>query len=174
MLFFCIVVLLAEDVDRNFRFNARSLYNYESSSSRRTWIEMIFADRSMNPNEFVVLLAEDVDRNEQAMAEKQVCHMVVLLAEDVDRNSSVRLPVSAACPSSSSRRTWIEIFINPSSPDRSCVVLLAEDVDRNCQKSAQSWKELPSSSSRRTWIEIFFSKGGGRNEKRRPPRGGRG
>ena len=63
----------------------------------------------MNPNEFVVLLAEDVDRNEQAMAEKQVCHMVVLLAEDVDRNYDVRLPLSAAGPSDNPRRAGLEM-----------------------------------------------------------------
>ena len=85
------VVLLAEDVDRNFRFNARSLYNY------------------------VVLLAEDVDRNATNLSFPSLSR-VVLLAEDVDRNKRGIILLIYIAVSSSSRRTWIEI--PPLTPDR--------------------------------------------------------
>ena len=56
------VVLLAEDVDRN------------------------FISLRPPPAGSVVLLAEDVDRNGQVPTELQRSLQVVLLAEDVDRN----------------------------------------------------------------------------------------
>ena len=97
-----------------------------SSSSRRTWIE-ISAGRSNSLNSLVVLLAEDVDRNDilnVACRKREV----VLLAEDVDRN----LTCASSAPTDS-------------------VVLLAEDVDRN--------------------VNMGFSNA---REPGRPPRGGRG
>ena len=59
---------------------------------------------------------------------------------------------ATASKSSSSRRTWIEIF-----PTQIC-----------------GTERPPSSSSRRTWIEIGMAYGVGRNGRSRPPRGGRG
>ena len=57
---------------------------------------------------------------------------VVLLAEDVDRNSLGQFRPQTIYPSSSSRRTWIEISQAESMTGSLAVVLLAEDVDRNC------------------------------------------
>ena len=56
------VVLLAEDVDRNDYKSAVKVAVDTSSSSRRTWIEIILMWTS-RPTPCVVLLAEDVDRN---------------------------------------------------------------------------------------------------------------
>ena len=56
---------------------------------------------------------------------------VVLLAEDVDRNLLVFETIEVLLPSSSSRRTWIEISIRSAQVGDADVVLLAEDVDRN-------------------------------------------
>ena len=79
------VVLLAEDVDRNQSGEFTIFAQAESSSSRRTWIEMINAIKNMRAS-MVVLLAEDVDRNESLKAQLTKAQ-VVLLAEDVDRNA---------------------------------------------------------------------------------------
>ena len=56
---------------------------------------------------------------------------VVLLAEDVDRNKGTPAPGRHPNPSSSSRRTWIEIRPLTARTSPNPVVLLAEDVDRN-------------------------------------------
>ena len=57
-----VVVLLAEDVDRNVLSGQNQVLIVGSSSSRRTWIEIKRLSKS-NTNTTVVLLAEDVDRN---------------------------------------------------------------------------------------------------------------
>ena len=56
----------------------------QSSSSRRTWIE-IYTMIAFCVASTVVLLAEDVDRNLFIRLSPYI-HHVVLLAEDVDRN----------------------------------------------------------------------------------------
>ena len=56
------VVLLAEDVDRNVYLHVHISCVHLSSSSRRTWIEMIALYIRLAVF-LVVLLAEDVDRN---------------------------------------------------------------------------------------------------------------
>ena len=83
-----------------------------SSSSRRTWIEIIHLC-GITVRISVVLLAEDVDRNEVPAALK-----------------------TKRTLSSSSRRTWIEIVAPGSWSDGRTVVLLAEDVDRNAMMVA--------------------------------------
>ena len=59
----------------------------ESSSSRRTWIEI-----------------------ETRKIRSEIQRAVVLLAEDVDRNTLVAVAPPPLVVSSSSRRTWIEIW----------------------------------------------------------------
>ena len=81
------VVLLAEDVDRNHR-----------------------AGRHVEQRVHVVLLAEDVDRNMPAWNTSAREYAVVLLAEDVDRNVFFPQNLGQVIQSSSSRRTWIEIW----------------------------------------------------------------
>ena len=145
------VVLLAEDVDRNHKFLlAYAVTHTPSSSSRRTWIEIALA----------TVLSSFAD--------------VVLLAEDVDRNIVTLGVIFQKILSSSSRRTWIEMAIRLKAARQSLVVLLAEDVDRNIL-SARQPKHFPaSSSSRRTWIEMRLPASECRSSTRRPPRGGRG
>ena len=58
------VVLLAEDVDRNKMDGTGAILPSQSSSSRRTWIE-IPCTLAVMLLVLVVLLAEDVDRNPQ-------------------------------------------------------------------------------------------------------------
>ena len=101
------VVLRAEDVDRNKNASWREKVGSRSSSSRRTWIEIS-----------VRLFLRSFST-------------VVLLAEDVDRNFYVTGITSEQWLSSSSRRTWIEICRMNSTFGSVRVVLLAEDVDRN-------------------------------------------
>ena len=78
------VVLLAEDVDRNKEAMNRLKSQLKSSSSRRTWIE-IWPRQGKRWCGTVVLLAEDVDRNRRELKNRNAAK-VVLLAEDVDRN----------------------------------------------------------------------------------------
>ena len=80
------VVLLAEDVDRNYSLLYTGL------------------------NFGVVLLAEDVDRNGKYQHYFRKCKNVVLLAEDVDRNWQRSYLAKYPAGSSSSRRTWIEML----------------------------------------------------------------
>ena len=102
-----LVVLLAEDVDRNMLRCAELGLSHESSSSRRTWIEI------------------------RTRSRRRCRIRVVLLAEDVDRNIQGIFTGNWEQASSSSRRTWIEILPARASSSRARVVLLAEDVDRN-------------------------------------------
>ena len=101
------VVLLAEDVDRNAFELVIVAILFASSSSRRTWIEMLPVFYGQD-RVSVVLLAEDVDRNTLGAAGAERLR-VVLLAEDVDRNTN----------------SWSKALALVQ------VVLLAEDVDRN-------------------------------------------
>ena len=80
-----IVALLAEGVDRNLSGLATLLIEERSPSSRRAWIEIIFA--------FAVHLPA----------------LVALLAEGVDRNSKHGFSSLFGTRSPSSRRAWIEI-----------------------------------------------------------------
>ena len=59
-----IVALLAEGVDRNIDNGVKQLYNVESPSSRRAWIE-IWPGLGFSVLASVALLAEGVDRNKQ-------------------------------------------------------------------------------------------------------------
>ena len=166
------VVLLAEDVDRNFEGRPRAKGASLSSSSRRTWIEMstlspptrllkssssrrtwieIICTRKPTSTAWVVLLAEDVDRNIGERVQ-DIRFLVVLLAEDVDRNCKACDVPRSAKKSSSSRRTWIEIT----------------------PITTQAEFDAASSSSRRTWIEISVPRSCRSRRTCRPPRGGRG
>ena len=122
-----------------------------SSSSRRTWIEMLPSSRS-----FAQFWSSSSRRTwiemSESLPEESSCP-VVLLAEDVDRNAQVVVFASGRQASSSSRRTWIEIsLVNLSS------------YQQMSSSSRRTWIEIPSpavtqlrcasSSSRRTWIEM--------------------
>ena len=131
--FYGTVVLLAEDVDRNQSMEKQSQTVNGSSSSRRTWIEITWISSGSRTSKNVVLLAEDVDRNFAAVYELDAGD-VVLLAEDVDRNLLYDRPDKPGQRSSSSRRTWIEIWLPTMVLRRASVVLLAEDVDRNNER----------------------------------------
>ena len=143
------VVLLAEDVDRN----ATGTYSYTlaptSSSSRRTWIEIIASEENCWARD-VVLLAEDVDRNVPVQGAHDMYHA-----------------------SSSSRRTWIEIFSSSVFTSPPSVVLLAEDVDRNYRDAAAVGAKrvvLLAEDVDRNIAEVIQPQ----IEAGRPPRGGRG
>ena len=88
------------------------------------------------------MLEADERRNQQG---------VVLLAEDVDRNDAEYITAAQKPRSSSSRRTWIEIYTR-----------------------SQYRFRIMSSSSRRTWIEIYAPTDNFCKTPGRPPRGGRG
>ena len=83
------VVLLAEDVDRN------ALNNLQSGINSIVVLLAEDVDRNkavgrVDEGEMVVLLAEDVDRNYGTGRSSPTVTAVVLLAEDVDRNLSGR------------------------------------------------------------------------------------
>ena len=85
LLWFWLVALLAEGVDRNNQVPRLDITRSRSPSSRRAWIEIRRALKS------TALLS------------------VALLAEGVDRNLAHTLDSTSASKSPSSRRAWIEI-----------------------------------------------------------------
>ena len=121
-----------------------------SPSSRRAWIEMTRAIRSLLMLT-VALLAEGVDRNNFWGIDRDVVARVALLAEGVDRNLTKLL-----------------------ADKLTDVALLAEGVDRNQCLHRPICCAFQSPSSRRAWIEIRRPAGCGGPSGRRPPRGGRG
>ena len=143
------VALLAEGVDRN-----RSIWEATdclstSPSSRRAWIEIGKAGRNLS-RAAVALLAEGVDRN-HTVCLWRCFRGVALLAEGVDRNIATTFAAPDNGKSPSSRRAWIEMFLDGFLP--------APPV---------------SPSSRRAWIEIRFPVLPLSESACRPPRGGRG
>ena len=104
------VALHPEGVDRNFL----SLYLYMAES-------------------YVALHPEGVDRNHALRAAFLPTFFgVALHPEGVDRNAEALHVLHLLCPSPSTRRAWIEIFLLP----------------------AQVSATRPSPSTRRAWIEI--------------------
>ena len=116
-----------------------------------------------------------MDRN-QLRAELYPRIAVALLAEGVDRNRWAIAYSVLIQKSPSSRRAWIEIFLELEPEPRRNVALLAEGVDRNVKNPGAALPTLvallaegvdrnnslqndietlrPSPSSRRAWIEI--------------------
>ena len=94
-----------------------------------------------------------MDRNIYTPGEKTGMVLVALLAEGVDRNDFDTLVEELDATSPSSRRAWIEIFIE-----------LVELPDYTSPSSRRAWIEMvyvllsrcmnASPSSRRAWIEI--------------------
>ena len=147
-----VVVLLAEDVDRNYDAESPQEKNKRSSSSRRTWIEIRQSTRRTR-SQSVVLLAEDVDRNFIARGRHPkftpssssrrtwieivpVPKTAISISSSSSRRTWIEIVkilwlIDDLEPSSSSRRTWIEIYTMIAFCVASTVVLLAEDVDRN-------------------------------------------
>ena len=143
------VALLAEGVDRNLEVRLFWVFELGSPSSRRAWIEMIWAT-SLMCQKRVALLAEGVDRNGRIVAPAHGC-FVALLAEGVDRNRQTAPQCIPCGRSPSSRRAWIEIRRFGADGVSWGVALLAEGVDRNKCRPPPI-----------------------RQAVRRPPRGGRG
>ena len=79
------VALLAEGVDRNYKYLNTGTLKGTSPSSRRAWIEILSKERGVYGFQ-VALLAEGVDRN-RSVEWHGFFPCVALLAEGVDRNT---------------------------------------------------------------------------------------
>ena len=190
-----VVVLLAEDVDRNYDAESPQEKNKRSSSSRRTWIEIRQSTRRTR-SQSVVLLAEDVDRNFIARGRHPkftpssssrrtwieivpVPKTAISISSSSSRRTWIEIVkilwlIDDLEPSSSSRRTWIEISLCVAQIRTKTVVLLAEDVDRN-DFDFPIWKPeykvvlLAEDVDRNSYNQYILLAHLGR-----PPRGGRG
>ena len=129
-LMYC-VALLAEGVDRNIMGLAVVRTDQTSPSSRRAWIEITSASKTI------------------------LASVVALLAEGVDRNRLRPLLLFCRCWSPSSRRAWIEILLRIA-----CSPMFARSPSSRRAWIEISWPMEPKSgqtkspSSRRAWIEI--------------------
>ena len=125
----------------------------QSPSTRRAWIE-ILCPIALTIRVFVALHPEGVDRNHKAHGITVAKSVVALHPEGVDRNRPCLIREVYRAGSPSTRRAWIEIFldahreISQQSPStrRAWIEIRKESSSLRC-----NWR---SPSTRRAWIEI--------------------
>ncbi len=104
-----VVALRKESVDRNQRYQRKSLACRLSLSARRAWIEIVRGTIAAYPI-LVALRKESVDRNIRNLLPCGGVFNVALRKESVDRNHHMLHMRAARYWSLSARRAWIEIL----------------------------------------------------------------